>query len=102
LPHHACHLLEGEDNKGIVTHRQSYASTSDWWDAIIAGKPRNNMRCISGRFLYVLLNAWKERNQRIFTGRRLTYLEVASIVREDIMQMDLAFAIVVCRTFLPS
>jgi hypothetical protein len=46
----------------------------------------------SGRLLYVLWNAWKERNRRIFTGRRLTFLEVASLARDDIAQRDLAFA----------
>jgi hypothetical protein len=38
----------------------------------------------------VLWNTWKERNQRIITGRRLTYLEVANIAREDILQQDRA------------
>jgi hypothetical protein len=49
-------------------------------------------RRFSGRLLYVLWNTWKERNLRIFTGRRLTFLEVASLARKDIMQRDHAFA----------
>jgi hypothetical protein len=36
----------------------------------------------------VLWNAWKEQNRRNFTGRQLTYLEVADITREDILQRD--------------
>ncbi|KAK1699535.1 hypothetical protein QYE76_016232 [Lolium multiflorum] len=75
-----------------VTHGQTFGSTSDWWDEIIAGKSMDYKRRLSGRLLYVLWNAWKERNRRIFTGRRLTFLEVASLARDDIAQRDLAFA----------
>jgi hypothetical protein len=50
-----------------------------------------DQRQISGRLLYVIWNAWKERNRRIFTGQRLTYIEVASVAREDIIQRDRAF-----------
>jgi hypothetical protein len=59
---------------------------------MIAGKTRDEKRRISGRFLYVLWNVWKERNRRIFTGLRLTYPEVADIAREDISQRQRAFA----------
>ena len=38
------------------------------------------------------LNAWKESKRRIFTGRRLTFVEVATLAREDIMQRGHAFA----------
>jgi hypothetical protein len=48
-------------------------------------------RCISGRLFYALWNAWKERNRRIFTEKRLTYIEVASIARKDILQRERAF-----------
>jgi hypothetical protein len=41
--------------------------------------------------LYVIWNAWKESNQRIFTGKRLTYVDVASIAREDILLRERAF-----------
>jgi hypothetical protein len=47
---------------------------------------------MSGRLLYAIWNAWKERNRRIFTAKRLTYVEGASIAREDILQRDRAFA----------
>jgi hypothetical protein len=30
-------------------------------------------------------------NRRIFTGHRLTYIEVASIAKEDILQRERAF-----------
>jgi hypothetical protein len=49
-----------------------------------------DQRQFSERFLYVIWNAWKERNRHIFTGR-LAYIEVASIAREDIIQQDRAF-----------
>jgi hypothetical protein len=67
-------------------------SINDWWDNIIDGKPGSERRRLSGRFFYVIWNAWKERNRRIFTGHRLTYIEVASIVKEDIEQRQRAFA----------
>jgi hypothetical protein len=64
---------------------------TDWWDDLIKGKPMKNQRQISGRLLYVIWNAWKERNRRIFTRQRRTYIKVASIAREDIIQRDRAF-----------
>jgi hypothetical protein len=75
-----------------VQHGQTFSSTNAWWDEIIDGKSAENKRRLSGRLLYVLWNAWKERNRRIFTGRRLTFLEVALLAREDIAQRELAFA----------
>jgi hypothetical protein len=76
-----------------VTHGQTFGSTSAWWDEIIDGKFADNKCRLSGRLLYVLWNAWKERNRRIFTGRRLTFIEVASLARDDITQRELAFAV---------
>jgi hypothetical protein len=34
---------------------------------MIAGKLKKDQKRIIDRFLYVLWNAWKERNRRIFT-----------------------------------
>jgi hypothetical protein len=82
----------GWDNDESLDSRTSFISISEWWDDMIAGKPRDEKRRISGCFLYVLWNAWKERNHRIFTGLRLTYPEVADITREDICQRECAFA----------
>jgi hypothetical protein len=81
-----------EDAQAPTTHGQNFASLDAWWDHIIQGKSLSDRRRLSGRFLYVLWNAWKERNRRIFTGHRLTYIEVASIAREDIAQRSRAFA----------
>jgi hypothetical protein len=36
--------------------------------------------------------AWKEMNRRIFMGHHLTYIEVASIAKEDTAQRHRAFA----------
>jgi hypothetical protein len=76
-----------------VTHGQTFGSTYERWGEIIDGKPADNKRRLSGCLLYVLWNAWKERNRHIFTSRRLTFLEVAPLGREDITQRDLAFAV---------
>jgi hypothetical protein len=76
-----------------VQHGQTFSSTNAWWDEIIDGKFADNKCRLSGRLLYVLWNAWKERNRRIFTGRRLTFIEVASLARDDITQRELAFAV---------
>jgi hypothetical protein len=75
-----------------ATHGHTFMSINDWWDNIIEGKSVSVRRHLSGRFLYVIWNAWKERNRRIFTGHRLTYIEVAAIVKEDIAQRQRAFA----------
>jgi hypothetical protein len=81
-----------EDAQAPTTHGQNFASLDAWWDHIIQGKSLSDRRRLSGRFLYVLWNAWKERNRRIFTGHRLTYIEVASFAREDIAHRSCAFA----------
>jgi hypothetical protein len=85
-------MAKGWDNDDSPDSRTSFTSISEWWDDMIAGKPREEKRRISGCFLYVLWNAWKERNRRIFTGLRLTYPEVADITGEDILQRQRAFA----------
>ncbi|KAK1628300.1 hypothetical protein QYE76_002615 [Lolium multiflorum] len=66
-------MAKGWDNDDSPDSRASFTSISEWWDDMIAVKPKEDKRRISGRFLYVLWNAWKERNRRIFTGLRLTY-----------------------------
>jgi hypothetical protein len=71
----------------------SFATTSEWWDILIGGKTSTEQRRISGRPLYIIWNAWKERNRRIFNVKRLTYVEVASIAREDILQRERAFTV---------
>jgi hypothetical protein len=82
--------MKSWDNDGSSDIRHDYHSISEWWDALISKKANKEQKHISGRFLYVLWNAWKERNRRIFAGRRLTYLEVADITREDVLQRDRA------------
>jgi hypothetical protein len=84
-------MAKSWDNDDSADNRLNFSSISAWWDNMIAGKPRKDQRRISGRFLYVLWNAWKERNRRIFTGCCLTTPEVADIAREDIHQRDSAF-----------
>jgi hypothetical protein len=51
----------------------------------VEGQRRSNAPLVAGCYMHVIWNAWKERNRRIFTGQRLTYIEVASITREDIL-----------------
>jgi hypothetical protein len=84
--------LQTWDDEDPGPHALCYPTISEWWDDIIQGKLKKEQRRISGRLLYDILNAWKERNRRIFTANRLTYVEGASIAREDILQRDRAFA----------
>jgi len=79
------------DNDATGSHGQSLPSFSEWWDDLIEGKPKSEQNRLSGRMMYVMWNAWKERNRRIFTGRRMTYVEVASIARDDIHQRLAAY-----------
>jgi hypothetical protein len=58
---------------------------TEWWDNILWGA-KEGYRHISGRLLYVIWNTWKKMNMRIFTTKCLTFVEVASIAREDILQ----------------
>jgi hypothetical protein len=76
-------------------HPHSFDNVSEWWDGLIGGKPKKEQCRISGRILYVIWNAWKERNHRIFTGKRLTYVEVVSIARDDIQWRERAFSVYV-------
>jgi hypothetical protein len=56
-------MAKGWDNDDSPDSRTSFTSISEWWDDMIAVKPKEDKRRISGRFLYVLWNAWKERNR---------------------------------------
>jgi exonuclease III len=71
----------------------NFPSIDAWWDAMLIGASKTDARRLSGRFLYVIWNAWKERNRRIFNGMRLTYIEVANLALEDIQQRELAFGV---------
>jgi hypothetical protein len=73
------YVHQGEDVPTPGRDGQSFPSISEWWDEMITGKPKKE------RLLYVFWTAWKERNQRIFMGHRLTYTEIASIAKEDIL-----------------
>jgi hypothetical protein len=83
--------LQTWDDEDPAPHALCYPTISEWWDDIIQEKLKKEQRRISGRLLYAIWNAWKERNRRIITAKRLTYVEVASISREDILQRDHAF-----------
>jgi hypothetical protein len=83
--------LQTWDDEDPGPHALCYPTISEWWDDIIQGKVKKEQCRISGRLLYAIWNAWKERNRRIFTAKRLTYVEVTSIARKDIMQRDHAF-----------
>jgi hypothetical protein len=83
--------LQSWDDEDPGPQPHSYPATSEWWDEIIQRKAMKEQRSISGRLLYALWNTWKERNRRIFTAKRLTCIEVASIAREDIQQRERAF-----------
>jgi hypothetical protein len=76
------------DNADPGTPPSTYATTSEWWDTLIGGNTSTEQRWISGRLLYVIWNAWKEMNRRIFNGKHLTYVEVASIACEYILQRE--------------
>jgi hypothetical protein len=90
-------LHQGEDAPTPGRDGQIFLTISEWWDEMVTGKPKQEQKCISGRLLYALWNAWKERNRCIFTGKRLTYVEVAAIAKEDILQRERAF-----NTYVPA
>ena len=83
---------DDDDNNNKCIQGHNSQSLLEWWNKMIAGKAKNIQRRTSGRLLYVLWNAWKERNRRIFTARRMTFVEVASLAWEDILQRTRAFA----------
>jgi hypothetical protein len=72
-----------------------FATISECWDDLIRGKVKKKQQRISGRLLYVIWNAWKERNRCIFTGKRLTYIEVVALAQDDILQRERAVMVYV-------
>jgi hypothetical protein len=81
----ALSLWQSWDAEDPGPQPHSYPTISDWWDEIMQWKVKKEQWRISGRLLYAIWNAPKQRNKRIFTAKRLTYIEVASIAREDIL-----------------
>jgi hypothetical protein len=92
-----CTLVQDWHGASIGPPSDNFFNISKWWDDIIHGRLKGEQHTTSGRLLYVLWNTWKERNHRIFTGQRLTYIEVASITGEDILQREHTFT-----TYVPA
>jgi hypothetical protein len=56
-----------------------------WWEE--ASKvPKQDRKRFNGILIYIVWNLWKERNRRIFENTHMTAQQVASLVKEDIMQ----------------
>jgi hypothetical protein len=55
-----------DDDTGMPSH--NFANISEWWDTLIGGKAKKEQCRISGQMLYLVWNAWKEMNRRIFTA----------------------------------
>jgi len=62
-------------------------SVDSAWCKIISNTTSANARVRSARITYIMWNVWKERNRRIFDGRRQTYLEVAFLAYEELRQV---------------
>jgi hypothetical protein len=52
------------------------------------GESEEGAGATRGRLLYVLWNAWGERNRWFVISRMLTFIEVATIAKEDIWQRN--------------
>ena len=57
------------------------------WCKTISSTTSIRARERSGRIIYVMWNVWKERNMRIFSVMRQTYLEVAFLALEEFRQV---------------
>ena len=60
-----------------------------WWDAMLAGLPKERRREASGAFIYCMWGVWKERNRRVFRNTALQADLVAHLVWEEIQQRAL-------------
>jgi ABC-type histidine transport system ATPase subunit len=58
----------------------------DWWDKAAQKVAKPMKRQFNGLVIYTIWNIWKERNRRIFNNTLESPMQVASKVREDIMQ----------------
>lgn len=62
----------------IPSPHNTDSSVQLWWDGFLATASVRSAREHSGIMIYSLWNIWKERNRRVFTGKRMTYREVAN------------------------
>lgn len=69
----------------------TFPSTDAWWEGALKDIDNPQRRRCSGVFIYIMWNAWKERNRHIFNGMILAYMEVAHLTFEEIAQHDLTF-----------
>ena len=61
-------------------------SLNEWWDATIAGIPKDRRREASGAIMYSIWGVWKERNRRVFQNKVLQTDAVAALVHEEMAQ----------------
>jgi hypothetical protein len=77
-----CAIWHNETSEAPI---YNFPTILDWWDDLIAGRPKKTQCTTIGHLLYVLWNTWKEPHHR------LTYIEVASIGKQDILSSEHAF-----------
>ena len=58
----------------------------DWWDKAVQKVPIPMKRQFNGVVIYTIWNIWKERNRQIFKNTSESPMQVASRVREDVVQ----------------
>ena len=66
----------------------AFPSIDAWLDGSLKDNDNTLRRQRSGILIYIMWNAWKERNRRIFEGTRLTYFKVAHLAYEEISSVS--------------
>ena len=88
-----CHFSTAVRERIFSWHEQLGApshpngrSLNEWWDATIAGIPKDRRREASGAIMYSIWGVWKERNRRVFQNKVLQTEAVATLVHEEMAQ----------------
>lgn len=68
----------------------SYSTLTDWWEELCKIKPLATRKRILGDLLITWWNIWLERNQRIFCQSVQSESQVASLIKENINQINLS------------
>ena len=74
--------------------QQDPTCIAKWWEEAASKVPKQDRRRFSGVLIYIVWNLWKERNRRIFENKYRTVQQVASLIKEDIVQRRRAVSFV--------
>jgi len=82
------------ENFTVQLSQQDSTCIAKWWEEAASKVPKQDHRRFNGVLIYIVWNLWKERNRRIFENGYRTVQQVASLIKEDIVQRRRAVSFV--------